>query len=190
VLCFSCALITVALWNRADYYIFALWFLLSFFFFPRLISAVGDWMTAILPHMVWHCGLSANLGCRSETCCTRLAENAGRKKLPKIAICAPSYKFVGLYLRNWGTYRQSEKKLVKQQYLLQMFSQYGELWPTSSWYRSGSLGHPANLNGFRVLAALLHGSQLVGVSQTLRRWTEGASYVRQGDNHVGHWPTF
>jgi len=28
---------------------------------------------------------------------------------------------------------------------------------------------PANFNGFRVLAALLHGSQVVGVSQTLRR---------------------
>jgi len=22
-------------------------------FFPRLISAVGDWMSTILPHMVW-----------------------------------------------------------------------------------------------------------------------------------------
>jgi len=41
----------VALWNRADHYIFALWFLS--FFFPRLISAVGDWMSTILPHMVW-----------------------------------------------------------------------------------------------------------------------------------------
>jgi len=30
-------------------------------------------------------------------------------------------------------------------------------------------GTPANCNGLRVLAALLHGSQLVGVSQTLRR---------------------
>jgi len=28
------------------------------------------------------CGLSANLRCRSETCCTRLAENTGRKKVP------------------------------------------------------------------------------------------------------------
>jgi len=46
--------IMVALWNRADHYIFILWFLLSFFFFFRhLISAVGDWMSAILPHMVW-----------------------------------------------------------------------------------------------------------------------------------------
>ena len=30
-------------------------------------------------------------------------------------------------------------------------------------------GTPANFIGFRVLAALLHGSQVVGVSQTLRR---------------------
>jgi len=42
---------------------------------------------------------------------------------------------------------------------------------------------PANLNGFRVLAALLHGSQVAGVSQILRRWTDGATYVRQGDHH-------
>jgi len=30
-------------------------------------------------------------------------------------------------------------------------------------------GTPANFNGFRVLAALLHGSQVLGVSQTLQR---------------------
>jgi len=30
-------------------------------------------------------------------------------------------------------------------------------------------GTPVNFNGFRVLAALLHGSQVVGVGQTLRR---------------------
>jgi len=51
-------------------------------------------------------------------------------------------------------------------------------------------GTPANFNGFRTLAALLYGSQVVGVSQTLRRWTEGATYVPQGDHQVGHWPTF
>ena len=51
-------------------------------------------------------------------------------------------------------------------------------------------GTPANLNGFRVLAALLHHSQVVGVSQTLQRWTDGVTYVRQGNHHVGHWPTF
>jgi len=30
-------------------------------------------------------------------------------------------------------------------------------------------GTPANFNGFRVMAALLHGSQVVSVSQALRR---------------------
>ena len=51
-------------------------------------------------------------------------------------------------------------------------------------------GTPANFNWFRVLAALLHSIPVVGVSQTLRRWTEGATYIRQGVHHVGHWPTF
>jgi len=51
-------------------------------------------------------------------------------------------------------------------------------------------GTPANFNGFRVLAALLHATLLVDVSQTLRRSTEGATYIRQGGHHVGHWPRF
>jgi len=42
--------IKIALCNRADHYIFALRFLSLF---PRLISAVGDWMSTILRHMVW-----------------------------------------------------------------------------------------------------------------------------------------
>ena len=49
-------------------------------------------------------------------------------------------------------------------------------------------GTPANFNGFRVLAALLHGTLVVGVSQTLRRC--GATYIRQGLHHLGHWPAF
>jgi len=47
-------------------------------------------------------------------------------------------------------------------------------------------GTPANFNGFRVLAALLLGSQVLGISRTLRRRTEGATYVWQGDHYVGH----
>jgi len=34
---------------------------------------------------------------------------------------------------------------------------------------SGVWGTPTTFNGFRVFAALLHGSQVVSVSQTLRR---------------------
>jgi len=48
----SSCLIMAALWNRGGHYIFVLWFLLSSFF-PRLFSAVADWMSTILPHMMW-----------------------------------------------------------------------------------------------------------------------------------------
>jgi len=58
------------------------------------------------------------------------------------------------------------KKLVKQQYLLYMSPQYGEVRPTSGCDRFVSLGHPGNFNGFRVSAALLHGTLVVGIIQT------------------------
>ena len=48
----------------------------------------------------------------------------------------------------------------------------------------------ANFNGFCVLTALLHGTLVVCVSQTLRHWTKGATYIRQGGHYIGHWPTF
>jgi len=51
-------------------------------------------------------------------------------------------------------------------------------------------GTRAHFNGFHVLAVLLHGTVDMGISQTLRRWTEGATYIRQGGHHIGHWPTF
>jgi len=49
-------------------------------------------------------------------------------------------------------------------------------------------GTPANFNGFRLLAALLHGTPVLGVSQTLRRWRDGATYIRQSGHHVGVGP--
>ena len=62
--------------NRAGHYILHLWFL-SFFLFSYLFSAVADLMSTMLPHI-------ANLECRSERCCMRLAEDAGPKKSPQI----------------------------------------------------------------------------------------------------------
>ena len=41
--------------------------------------------------------------------------------------------------------------------------------PLTAEIGSGVLGTPANFNGFRVLAALLQSTLVVGVSQTLRR---------------------
>ena len=73
------------------------------------------------------CGLSANLGCRSETCCTRLDVNTGRKKSPCRHYCANSSGHIFASKAHIDT----RKKIVKQQYLLHMFSQYGELRPTN-----------------------------------------------------------
>jgi len=53
-----------------------------------------------LPYFYTWCDPSANLECMSETCCTRLAGNSGRKNRQKFAILAPSHNFIGLYLRN------------------------------------------------------------------------------------------
>ena len=86
----------------------------SFFFFPRLISAAADWMSTILRHMVWH--YSPNLECRSEMCCTRLARNTGRKDR-HFGTIAQVCRAISSELRHVSTIW---KKLVKQQYLLHM----------------------------------------------------------------------
>ena len=131
----------VALWNRADHYIFILWFLSIFYlsFFSRLISAATHWMSTYFH--TW-CGLSADLECRSETCCTRLAGNAGPKKVAKnrhLSTIAQLYRAISSQPRHVSTIG---KKLVKQQYVLQMSPQYGEHRPTNSWDRLAGLGHP------------------------------------------------
>ena len=132
-------LFMVALWNRADHYIFALWFLLSIFFFssPNLSSRRLD-----VCYTSTHGVALVRIGCRSEMCCMRLAENAGRKKSPKsrhlrtiVQLC----RAISSQLRHALTIG---KTLVKQQYLHQMSPQYGELRPTSGQDRSSSLGHP------------------------------------------------
>jgi len=69
--------------------------------------------------------------------------NTGRKKLPKIChlgTITQLCRAVSLQLRRASTIR---KKLVKQQYLLHMSLQYGELQPTNGWDRFGSLGNPS-----------------------------------------------
>ena len=79
----SCGFFMAALCHRTGHYIFAMWFLsifyLSFFSSPNLSSRRLD-VYHTLTHGV---ALCANLECRSEMCCTRLAANTGRKKVAK-----------------------------------------------------------------------------------------------------------
>jgi len=90
------------------------------------------------------------------------------KKRQKIAIWAPSHNFVGLYLPNEGTYQQSEKKLVKQQYFLHM-SPRNMLNFSLLAAEIVSLvrGAPANFSGFRVLASLLQQRRSTEANQSL-----------------------
>jgi len=60
------------------------------------------------------------------------------------------------------------KTLVKQQYLLYMSHNMLNFGPLAAEIVSLVWGAPGNFKGFRVLAALLHGTLVVGVSQTLR----------------------
>ena len=86
----------------------------------------------------------------------------------KMAIWAPSHNFVGLYLCNGGMYRQSEKNLLSSNISSTCpynMVNFGPLTAEICWRVWGT---SVTFNGFRVLAALLRGSQVVSVSQTLR----------------------
>ena len=127
----------------------------GFFFlliFYRLFSAVGNSMSTILPHMVWP--YSANLECRSEMCCTRLAGNTGCKNDEKNRHLRTIAQLCRAVSSQQGTHQQSGKN-VKQQYLLHMshnMANFGPLTAEICWW---VLFTPANFNGFRVLPSLL-----------------------------------
>ena len=111
-----------------------------FFFFssPNLSGRRLD----VYQFNTW-CGLSTNLECRSEMCCTRLTGNKGRKNSPKnrhLHTITQICQRISPQLRHAST---RGEKLVKQQYLFHIFSQYGELWTTNGWDRLVSLGHPS-----------------------------------------------
>ena len=112
---FALWFLMVALWNRADHYIFILSFvLLLLSFFPRLISPS---QSGCVQYLHTWCGLSANLRCRSEACCTRLAENTGRKKVAKnrhLGTIAQLCRATSSQLRHVSTIG----KKLKQQYVL------------------------------------------------------------------------
>jgi len=88
------------------------------------------------------------------------------KKSPKIAIWAPSHNFVGLYPRNEGMCRQSEKNLLSSSISSTCPHNMVNFGPLAAEIVSLVWGTPGNFNGFLVLAALLHGTLVVGVSRT------------------------
>jgi len=160
-------------WHDADIYIFSsCGFFFLLFLFPRLISVVG-----CLPYFHTWCGLSANLECMSEMCCSRLAENTGRKndaKTRHLSTIAQLCRAISWQLRHVSTIG---KKLLSS-YISSTCPQYGELRPTiAAEIVSGAWG-TRYFQGLPRLGSVTARHVVVGVSQTLRRWTEGATYVR------------
>ena len=78
-----------------------------------------------------------------------------------------SHNFVGLYLCNEGTYRQSEKNLLNSNISSTRPHNMVNFDPLKTEIGSGVWGTPATFNGCRVLASLLHRRRSVEVNQTL-----------------------
>ena len=112
--------------------------------------------------MYTRCGLVGNLECRSVMCCTRLAADTGRKNSPSgrhrttLLCCIFASKAC----------IDNQKKMLNSNTSSTCSHNMANFRPLTAEIESGVWGIPANVNGFRVLAALLHGSLVVGVSQT------------------------
>ena len=120
-------------------------------------------------------------------CCTRLAGNTGRKKSP---FWHHRATLSGYIFGNKTRIDNRKKSLLNNNTSSTCSDNMVNFGLLTAEIRWRVWGTPANFNGFHVTAALLHGTLVVGAIQTLRRWTEGITYVRQGGHHVGHWPTF
>ena len=128
-------------------------------YFPCLISTVADWMSMIPPHTVW-CWWEFRMQVWNMLHAARW--NTGRKndaKIRHLRTIAQLCRAISSQLRHILTIR---KKLVKQQYTLHMFSQYGELRPISGWDRFTSSGHPSKFQwvsglGFVIAPRSLNG---------------------------------
>jgi len=101
----------------------------------------------------------------SEMCCTQFARIAGHKKK------SPSWHHrtslsghifaTKAYIDNW------KKKLLNSNITPTCFYNMVNFGPLAAEICWRVWGTPTNFNGFRVLAALLHGTVVVGISQAL-----------------------
>ena len=112
------------------------------------------------------CDLSANLECMSEICCTRIASKIQDAKNRHFGAIAQLCRAVSSQLRHISTIGKNLLNIDTSCTCPHNMVNFGLLTAEISWRVWGT---PANFNGFHVLAALLHGTLVVGVSQTLRR---------------------
>ena len=112
-------------------------FLLSFF--PRLISAVGDWMSTILLHMAWrYCEFRMQVWNLLHAARCKYSTQKSRQKSPSghhrttLSGCIFATKAC----------IDNRKETCWTVISPHMSSQYGELRPTNGWDLLASLGYP------------------------------------------------
>jgi len=84
----------------------------------------------------------------------------------------------------------NRKKLVKQQYLLHMSSQYGELRPTNGWDRFTSLGHPCKFQRVSCLGSVTARHSSSGRQPNFAALNRGCLLYLAGRPSRWAWPTF
>ena len=107
---------------RAGHYILQLWFVSSFFFFSSPILS----------------------GLRLDVCHTFTHDVALVQITQKKSPSEHHRTMLSGYIFASEAYIDNRKNVFKQQYLIRMSSQYGELRPTNGWDRLASLGHPCS----------------------------------------------
>ena len=135
-----------------------------YLFFPCLTSAATDWMSTILLHMAWPYSVNFIMQvwsvlhvarCKCGTQKSRQNRHLGT--IPQLCRAIPSQlrhlSTIGKNLLSSNTSPTCPHNMVN-------FS------PLAAEILSLVWGTPGNFNGFRILTALLHGTLVVGVSQT------------------------
>ena len=123
-------------------------------------------MSSCLPYFHTRYGLSANLRCRSETCCTWLAEKHRTQKSRQNRHLGTIAQLCRAISSQLGHASPIGKKFLSSNISPTCPYNMVNFGPLAAEIVSLVWGTPTNFNGFRVLAALLHRSVVVGVSQT------------------------
>ena len=116
---------------------FFFFFLLSFF--PRLISAVADWMSAILPHMVWPwCEFRMQVWNMLHVACWKYKTQKSYQKSPSGHHRTTLSGYIFATKACIGNRRKTSSAAIRPPHVLTIWRTL----PTNGWDRFGSLGHP------------------------------------------------
>jgi len=150
----------------------AIIFLPCGFFFFYLFSAPN--LSRRRLHVCHTSTHGANLRCRSETCCTRFAKKYRKQKIAKnrhlstiAQLCRAIIFAIKARIDNRKNSLSSNISSTCPHNMVSFGPLAAEIGPVVC-------GTPGIFDEFRVLAALLHGTPVLGVSQTLRRSTYSA----------------